>query len=647
MKQQLYEENNADKHLVVGSIEILGDLKNDGIATIRQNISAIQQQNSAFAMDQQTAWQNLADDGVITPVEKKTVYREYQNILKSYSALELQAINKNLQNEKFFRDYIATYTELKNYLNVTLKLFDDMESNTTLTETQQKSFDTYFANYYGSEKYTTLALSYGAMGSLGFTVLTSLNDPGTEGEVGLYRGQIYQYVTDHWEAVGLEGYIGVAEALPTGASLNQYFLVVAENGFTAFEPLLINGEVLIVNDNKQIFLDKFYEYSYIYLNAGDHWQKVSDKTDYRYVVAMTDLVNYTGQLPGVYQKAIDDAIEGVKKDIKQPTYYGVRSTAPANPNDGDFFVYSGTSTSSYTYAHVLRWSKSQNKWEDLSPDSNVYSNYYMQALEGILSITNPGEGYFTTIFARSFFSHSATMEALAANTIKLNGTAAKIVSGNPEYSPKKQGLLIDASGNIDANANVYIGGDTTIKGSIEIAGSGTIGSGVTIKGSMDAASGLMKDLTITGNSSFSGTIDSGPLLLENKSPAPKTIDLTANTDYSVDYLKANICNVTCTGTWKGYSFDYVTYTTSGKPGNIYSNYYQYFKFYKNGSLVGYEEQYNRVDYSVFRIKNAVHFETVIPSGSKTFKLRDLPVGEPAETGIIYRLAGENILRIKI
>ena len=142
----LNERNYAGDHVVVGSLEVLGDVKGGNITQIRRNIDLIQQQTEVVMRQQNRYWEELSSDSIITPLEKQQLLKEVKSIQNSYTAIYTQALSVGQESSSYVQDYIATYNDLYSYLYTTLHLFDDMESATDIENRQ--TFNTKFYNYY-------------------------------------------------------------------------------------------------------------------------------------------------------------------------------------------------------------------------------------------------------------------------------------------------------------------------------------------------------------------------------------------------------------------------------------------------------------------------------------------------------------------
>ena len=482
----LFEDNQAGKRLLVGELEVIGEISGKGFKEIKTSINAIQTQNKSFQAQQQNYWKDLASDSVITPSEKKTLYKEFLSIQQSYAAIDRQATEQGLQNESYVLYYKGAYDGLYEYLYETLRVFDDMQINTSVNSSE---LNTFYSNYYFWQNYATIGLTTGIIGNFDLKALHSLNDPGEEGQIGVYKGQIYQYTSGIWKPVGLEGYIGARDSVPA-ASLNQYF--IASDDFIGYDNLFINDEQLLIND-EELIIGLMYEKGFIYAYEQSGWIKVADKTDYRYVVAMTDLVQITGELPGVYQQAIDTAVDAVKKEYKGPLL-----NPPSNPHNGDYFVYTGIEHDDWHNSCIYKYDSVNRRWDFMDPTESLNGPLYQSCLDDILKQKNLENGYFAAIFASSFFAHAATMDQLSVQEIRIKNDGCIVSEGDAQghggYVYHRQGLKIDSSGDIDANGNTHIGGTLKVDGETTISGNAILEG--KIVNDVISTEDLYEDLTI-------------------------------------------------------------------------------------------------------------------------------------------------------
>ena len=141
----LNERNYAGDHVVMGSLEVLGDVKGGAIKQIRRSIDLVQQQAEVINRTQQRYWEELSSDSMITPLEKQELLKEIKSIQQSYTAIYAQALSIGQESSEYVQDYIATYNDLYSYIYTTLHLFDDMEKSTDIENRQ--TFNTKFYNY--------------------------------------------------------------------------------------------------------------------------------------------------------------------------------------------------------------------------------------------------------------------------------------------------------------------------------------------------------------------------------------------------------------------------------------------------------------------------------------------------------------------
>ena len=464
-----YENNMADQALVVKSLKVLQNIDGGGIREIRQSVEAVQKNAIAMVKQQEEYWEDLSADGVISAVEKQGLKREMENIRQSYSAVTQQAASFGYTNP-ILQDYVRTYEALRSYLYDTLKLFDNMSEDTPIED--REFFNTLFSNYFFLENFILLAITKGVLDTLQFRVLESLNEPGEEGETGLYHGGLYQYTDGRWKSVTTGAYKGARDELP-GEEEDAFFLV--SETFVMTDTLIVNDTELLVNGDTLGITHSYFK-GYIYYCQEGIWNIEEDKTNWRYAAAFADVINVTGELPQIFQDSIDDLQEQIDAqygilhgDIVEVTeelngkiavYLGARNTLPTNPRDGDFFTWSGSNADPYYKGKV--YVRRNGAWDGpLDPGITSNRSYYMMALQDILALSVAGEGYFSTVFANAFFGNDATLQSLSTRTIYLR-YGGYIQSDQSQYVPNKLGLNIDYAGNIDANGKTHLGGKVAI-----------------------------------------------------------------------------------------------------------------------------------------------------------------------------------------
>jgi hypothetical protein len=496
---ELKELNHAGEQGVFGSLRVLGDIDNKNIKTIKRDVNVMQNVQTKMNTKINNYWTSISDDGIINIEEKQALKREWETIQQTYAALLAQATAKALISTSYWQDYQDAYDDLEELIFVTEKVFDDMYNATTLTDTE--NFNDIFHAYYYSEQFVQLAIMSGLIDKLGLRGLESLTEPGVEGELAFYRGELYQYHNNAWVRIGTESYMGMISTYVQQldeATEGNYFL--ASGVFYLTVNLIINGEQLYINDD--IFCIKIKtKVGKIYSFENGFWHPVKD-SDPRYMAILADYMSLTGQVPNLMLDSIEEV---VREPNRNPKYLGVSNTDPFLPKKGDYYVYSGITTSTRVRDRIYRYDGTA--WEELSlADFDVNSRYYMNALQDILTLEEAGDGYFSTLFCNAFFTNKASINALKVQTIYLEEDGA-IQSNNETYSAGEVGLRIDADGNIDANGDTHIGGTCTIDGNTTISGNAIIA------GQLNGATGTLSGNLTSAGFEISG-VEPGNVLLK-------------------------------------------------------------------------------------------------------------------------------------
>lgn len=626
-----YENNMADQDVIVHSLRVLSDIKNPALSQLKRDLSIQQASAQALALKQDNFYKSLSDDGIITPMEKKIIQREMENIANSYTALYTQAVAEQYDTAPFFQDYMATYAALRNYIYSTLHLFDNMDADTAV---DREAFNQYFANYYYSENYAIVSMTVGVITDMGFKVLTSLQDEGEEGQVGIYQGALYQYIEGEWKIINRELYYGKSAVLPPPME-GRYFLntansILADVLYVNDEPLELNGEMLELGTD--------YEKGIIYVYENNHWQRKEPGEDYRYLVAMGDYYSVNDKLPDI----IKTEVETIARTAAGSTYYGALIVPPQNPQENDFFLYAGQTSGTlppdredwpdepppWIHAALYMYKNGSWKWLDETLPQN--QKYYMEALQDILTITATSSGYFTTLFCNAFFANDAAMNSLSLRVIYLQQDGV-IKSNN--YEAGEEGLLIDAAGNIDAMGDTHIGGVCIIDGDASIGG---IFQGDLMVQGIAHLSGRT---IIEGDAVFSGDIDSGPLLLTSESPTPQVVTYRSGHEFRPGIICDGVV-----GTYKGYTF--ASAKVERKQGGSTYSRYELTLFNKKGQGVWNDIKSTSTSASGYPIDSTFTYTWDIGSDTKTLKLKNIPSGMPAELWTVY-YDQNGFLKIKI
>ncbi|MGI5096569.1 hypothetical protein IZU27_02700 [Treponema socranskii] len=139
--------NESDKHYVVRSLEVLEGIKGAGISSIRDTIQTLQSAQQSLAQETQDYWSAAADDSMVSPEEKKMLYKEWQHLLDEYASLIQAAVKAQVpENSGTLAAYKNAYTQLYDYIIQRLKLFDDMTRATQLPD--RRAFIDLYTTYY-------------------------------------------------------------------------------------------------------------------------------------------------------------------------------------------------------------------------------------------------------------------------------------------------------------------------------------------------------------------------------------------------------------------------------------------------------------------------------------------------------------------
>ena len=502
----LNERNYAGDHLVVGSLEVLSEIKSGNIQRIENNLDQVRTSQKLFMKKQDRYWTELSSDGVITPIEKQQLLKEMQGITRRQAAIMDQAESVGLEHTIPVETFKNTYLALYSYIYTTLKLFDNMQLNTEIPD--RESFNNYFSNYYYQESFVNVVLTKGIADAINFRVLENLSEPGEENEIAFYHGGIYMYTNGVWKNMTTSAYRGTLNYLPP--SEEDCFFLASED-FVSIDIFAVNGEEFYVNGDK-FAIQKTFLRAHIYYCENGAWYRDDDTRSYRYVAAFADYLYLTGELPSIFQDAIDEAearlnerIDSVVTQTQQslqdeidartsqytvlngaivqinnttlppiianlnaqgqkishlPVNYGPRLAAPSDAVEGDYYLYTGDSVSTRHYLYIQQYTN--NEWVERSPTDTAYAALYMMNLEEILLQTPDLEsGYFNAVFAASFIGNAATVNTLATQTLYLR-EGGYIQSDRILYTPQTTGVKIDYDGNIDANADTHIAGKVAI-----------------------------------------------------------------------------------------------------------------------------------------------------------------------------------------
>ena len=329
MARKLKAENHADVKATFAEIEVLGNIGGSTIRTIRANVNSLQQSVATQAAKTENYWRDIASDNIVTAIEKKTLKKEFQTITQTYTSLLVMAEQVEVMETQEIKDYMKAYKDLYDYLYITLRLFDNMAENTTIPNATE--FNSRYDELYDNQ--TKAQNRVVVMQPISIRKLETLDTPGLDGEIALYKGNFYIYTNNAWNPINKDEYRGVmlqGEQVPDPIP-GTYFLNVSGNA-----PRLLdvgNGKYLAVNVStariatavKPFKVNAGLKPGMIYLCSEEgEWTELQDKNDWHYVIAMNDLLRYNFQLSPKLQEwlnvkldALQQWVNGGLDDLKE------------------------------------------------------------------------------------------------------------------------------------------------------------------------------------------------------------------------------------------------------------------------------------------------------------------------------------------
>ena len=191
----LKRDNQSEKHLVLGNLEVLGKINGPGITEVRRKIDSLANAQSTAQAQLNDYWTKIASDSIVSPAEKKTLKKEWQQIEQVYAAIKIEVEGTFLESIDEWKDYKKSYEDLNNYLFNVLKIFDNMNSDTTLPDAQE--FLDYYNDYYSKQQLMQNAIINGKVDEVEDKIdeITETIPPYT----GHYRGVYYT-----WENIEID-----------------------------------------------------------------------------------------------------------------------------------------------------------------------------------------------------------------------------------------------------------------------------------------------------------------------------------------------------------------------------------------------------------------------------------------------------------
>lgn len=157
-----FGENMADKKLTVKSLRVLQEVDSPSINSIKSELAQTNQTIASLQGVQEKYWNSIADDNIITPEEKRTLYKEKQTLDTEYSI-----VIKNAENMTDYVDYeplIEAYNNLNSYLAM-IKVFESMSSNTKIDD-RSEFYSVYDAYYQALNNVNQAILGHTTVGEI-------------------------------------------------------------------------------------------------------------------------------------------------------------------------------------------------------------------------------------------------------------------------------------------------------------------------------------------------------------------------------------------------------------------------------------------------------------------------------------------------
>lgn len=108
------------------------------IEELENGLSEVSQKQSDY-------WSAIARDGVVSPSEKVTLDKEWKIVVGEKAVIDERIEQIGATERDEYTDYVSAYNSLNTYLNTTLDIFDDMDSE---TEVDTATFVDYYNAFY-------------------------------------------------------------------------------------------------------------------------------------------------------------------------------------------------------------------------------------------------------------------------------------------------------------------------------------------------------------------------------------------------------------------------------------------------------------------------------------------------------------------
>lgn len=244
--------------------------------------------------------------------------------------------------------------------------------------------------------------------------LSSLDDAGTAGDWGSYRNRLYQYINGAWTPAAAPGYLGAYTDGTPELTEGNFFLAAAF--FPAEEVLLSDDTYLFAIGEYVVSSRKSFKAGAVYVALSDEWLELTDRSDWRYLVASADMERYGFASPEAASLAVSSAEPKCIGTVT--TLEGLAAAA------GSLVVYNGEE-SGLVKGDVYKRTGG-GEWRHLDPSDKENEGDYLRCFTSVASIAQDKSDAFTSIFAAKLMALEATILELQTKIITLqNGGTIK------------------------------------------------------------------------------------------------------------------------------------------------------------------------------------------------------------------------------
>jgi hypothetical protein len=141
------EENKADTHLVVESLQVLKDVSGAAFKQYREEFARLHSYVNGLGTTFRDFWSETVSDGVVSPEEKLMLLQQIEIINVEYPIISGEALGQGMsESSGYLKNYIDAWDALNVYLYEELQLFDNLNKPTEIPN--RLNFIAMWAAYY-------------------------------------------------------------------------------------------------------------------------------------------------------------------------------------------------------------------------------------------------------------------------------------------------------------------------------------------------------------------------------------------------------------------------------------------------------------------------------------------------------------------